>query len=183
MESLGDIASELAKLHELTGADYSRQVERIARMNVFHPLTDDPNILTVGGEGGEDYERLLAAARKAVEHGYTVYMLPNPKGLRTPDFIFERKGMYKIVELKTILGKASAGTSLMSSIGQTNRVLLNMATKYSARLLASDIKAYFKANSLAEEVLIFKGKKIIIIRRRLTEHPLFNKIFRQQYEK
>ena len=27
-----DIASELAKLHELTGAEFSRQVERIANM-------------------------------------------------------------------------------------------------------------------------------------------------------
>ena len=66
---MSDIATELARLHELTGADYSRQVEHIARMNVFHPLPDAPNILTVGGEGGDDYDRLIAAARKAVEHG------------------------------------------------------------------------------------------------------------------
>ena len=183
MESLGDIASELAKLHELTGADYSRQVERIARMNVFHPLTGDPDILTVGSEGGDDYERLIAAARKAVEHGYTVYILPNPKGMRTADFIFERKGAYKIIELKTILGQSSAGASLMSSIGQTNRVLLNIATNYNARRLASDIKAYFEANRLAQEVIIFKGKKIISIKRLFCKHPSYFKKFCQKYAK
>ena len=33
---INDIAVELAKLHELTGADFSRQVELIAKMRVFH---------------------------------------------------------------------------------------------------------------------------------------------------
>ena len=32
-----DIASELAKLHELTGAEFSRQAERIAKRKEFHP--------------------------------------------------------------------------------------------------------------------------------------------------
>ena len=41
----------------------------------------------------EDGSVLMAAARKAVEHGYRVYILPNPKGIRTADFIFERKGV------------------------------------------------------------------------------------------
>ena len=49
-------------------------------------------------EQSEDFENLINAARKAVEHGYLVYILPNPKGIRTADFIFERKGVYKIKE-------------------------------------------------------------------------------------
>ena len=48
---------------------------------------------------------------------------------------------------------------LLDSIGQTNRVLLNMTTDYNARLLSSEIKAYFEANEQAVEVLIFRGKK------------------------
>ena len=32
---INDIASELAKLHELTGAEFSRQVERIANMHII----------------------------------------------------------------------------------------------------------------------------------------------------
>ena len=132
---------------------------------------------------GEDYDRLIAAARKAVEHGYTVYMLPNPKGMRSADFIFERKGTYKIIELKTILGRSSARTSLISSIGQTNRVLLNMATNYSARRLASDVKAYFEANRMAKEVIIFKGKKIISVKRLFCEQSAYFKKFCQKYEK
>ena len=79
-----DIASELAKLHELTGADFSRQVERIALMKVFHPLDNEKGIYTPGDLQNDDYQNQLVAARKAVEFGYKVYILPTPKGSRTP---------------------------------------------------------------------------------------------------
>ena len=45
------------------------------------------------------------AARKAVEHGYRVFMLPNPPGVKTPDYILERRGVYKLFDLKNISGK------------------------------------------------------------------------------
>ena len=60
-------------------------------------------------------------------------------------------------DLKTVYGKGSVETQLTDSFGQTNRVLLNMATDYNARLLASDIKAFFESNHDAVEVLIFKS--------------------------
>ena len=72
-----DITSELAKLHELTGVEFSRQVERIAKRKEFHPLETDKDIFTTGGEQSDDYENLLQTARKAVEFGYRVYLLPN----------------------------------------------------------------------------------------------------------
>ena len=86
-----DIASELALLHTLKGSAYVNQLKTIAGRKEFHPLEEDPSILTVGGEKSEDYPFLLNAARKAVEHGYQVYILPNPRGIRTADFIFVRK--------------------------------------------------------------------------------------------
>ena len=86
---MNDIAAELAKLHLLKGADYSRQVERVARMSDFHPVEGETDIYSVGGESNDDYCNLLNAARKAVTHGYKVYILPNPSAIRTPDFIFE----------------------------------------------------------------------------------------------
>ena len=70
------ITAELAILHQLSGSDYSRQVERIACRKEFHPLDTDENILSVGGEQSDDYQNLLIAARKAVEFGYKVFILP-----------------------------------------------------------------------------------------------------------
>ena len=41
-------------------------------------------------------------------------MLPNPKHPRTADFIFERKGVYKMFDLKTISGRKSADNQTVS---------------------------------------------------------------------
>ena len=119
----------------------------------------------------------------AVEHGYRVYILPNPRSCRTADFIFEKKGILGLYDLKTVYGKGSVGTQLLDSIGQTNRVLLNMTTDYNTRLLASDIKMYFETNPDAVEVLIFKGHKFFSVERTLTLSAQYHKIFRRRYEK
>ena len=177
------ITEELAKLRLLRGAAFVKQLKVIAARNEFHPLLTDPDILSVGGDSDADYQRLLNAARKAVSFGYRVYMLPNPHDFRTADFIFERKGNFTMYDLKTVYGKGSVETQLTDSFGQTNRVLLNMATDYNARLLASDIKAYFESNHDAVEVLIFKGSKAITVKRGLAANPEFNRIFRKLYEK
>lgn len=178
-----DIAFELAKLHILRGSDFIRQLKMLASLPLFYPVEETPNVVTAGGERSEDYEALLNAAKKAVEHGYKVYILPNPRGIRTADFIFERKGIFKMYDLKTIQGQGSVFNRLIESIGQVNHVLLNIATDYDARLLASDIKAYFETNTDAVEVLIFKGKKQIIVDRTFTLSPQYHRLFRKRYEK
>ena len=134
-------------------------------------------------EQSDDFDNLINAARKAVEHGYRVYILPNPRSSRTADFIFEKKGILGLYDLKTVYGKGSVGTQLLDSIGQTNRVLLNMQTDYNARLLAADIKTYFETNQNALEVLIFKGKRVLPVNRIQVQSPDFNRVFRKRYEK
>lgn len=146
-------------------------------------MEGETEIFSTGGEKGEDYDNLLNAARKAVEHDYRIFILPNPKGFRTADFIFVQKGNYKSYDLKTIIGKASVGNRLLESIGQSNRVLLNMLVDYNARLLASDIRTYFETNPEAVEVLIFKGKKSISVNRYQSQSSMFYRLFRKKYEK
>ena len=176
-------ADELQELHYVKGARFINQLKLIVYYGEFHPVEGETSIFSAVGEQSADYDNLLNAARKAVEHGYQVYILPNPNGIRTPDFIFEKRGNYKTYDLKTIMGKSSAGNRLLESIGQSNRVLLNITADYNARLLASDIKDYFEANADALEVLIFKGKKILPINRAEIHSPHFNRIFRKRYEK
>ena len=178
---MNGLAEEIYKLYELSGANFIAQLKTVTSRAEFHPLEDEPNILTVGGEASEDYSNLIAAAMKAVTHGYRVYILPNPKRYRTADFIFVRKGVYKLFELKTITGKASAGTRLLESIGQTNDVLLFIRGTYDPRLLAKDIHFYFEANKDAREVLIMKGNKPLSISRRFVESKSFIKMFMKRY--
>ena len=112
-------ADELQELHFLKGAQFIRQLKLIINSGEFYPINGETNIYSAIGEKCDEFDNLLNAARKAVEHGYRVYILPNPKGIRTADFIFERKGIFKQFDLKTITGKNSVGNRLKESIGQT----------------------------------------------------------------
>ena len=178
-----DLDVLLADLHHAKGAFFVELLKEIISYGEFRPVENENNIFFTGGERDKDYPNLLNAARKAVAQGYRVFILPNPKGIRTADFIFERKGVIGLYDLKTIQGKASVSNRLNESIGQTNRVLLNMTTDYNARLLASDIKSFFEKSRDAIEVFVFKGNKTISIKRGLVQNSAFNRLFRKLYEK
>jgi hypothetical protein len=177
------MADELQELHYLKGAQFINQLKLIIYYGEFHPVECETNIFSAISEQSDDFDNLINAARKAVEHGYRVYILPNPRSCRTADFIFEKKGILGLYDLKTVYGKGSVETQLLDSIGQTNRVILNMLSDYNARLLASDIKAYFETNQDALEVLIFKGKKVLSVNRIQVQSSDFNRVFRKRYEK
>ena len=177
------MADELQELHYLKGAKFINQLKLIIYYGEFHPVENETNIFSAIIEQSDDFDNLINAARKAVDHGYRVFILPNPRSCRTADFIFEKKGILGLYDLKTVHGKGSVGTRLFDSIGQTNRVLLNIRTDYNARLLASDIKTYFETNQDALEVLVFKGKKVLPVNRIQVQSPDFNRVFRKRYEK
>lgn len=178
---MNDIAAELAKLHELTGAAFSRQVEFIAKMHVFHIVEGETDIFAAISDNNRDYSNQIRAARKLLLYGYRVFLLPNPKNGRTPDLIVERKGTYRIYDLKTITGVSSAGNRLHESIGQCNQVIMNMATNYDARQLGKDIRQFFTHNPNAIEVMIFKGIRQIIVKRGYALSPNFVKVFMMRY--
>ena len=178
-----DLNTLLEDLHVAFGSDFVYTLKQITSHNEFKQLEGETEIYAVGGENSEDFANLINAARKAVEHGYRVYILPNPKNIRTADFIFERKGVYKMFDLKTIMGKSSAENRLLESIGQTNHVLLNMATDYEPRLLAKDVKTYFEVNKNAREVLIIKGNKFLSVSRQFVEGKDYFKMFIKRFLK
>ena len=178
-----DLNSLLEDLHIAFGSGFVWTLKQIAMHGEFKPIPSETDIFSVGGETGDDYDNLLNAARKAVEHGYRVFILPNPQGIRTADFIFERKGVYKLFDLKTVIGKNSIDNRLMESMGQSNRVLLNLAVDYSPSSLARSIKRYFEYNKDALEVIIFKGKKTISITRDLTLSSDFYRVFMRRFVK
>lgn len=178
-----ELSALLEDLLSVKGSSFVSLLKEITSHNEFKPLDGENGIFITGGENSEDFANLLNAARKAVEHGYRVYILPNPKNIRTADFIFERKGVYKMFDLKTITGKSSVSNRLLESIGQTNRVLLNISLNYNPIALARNIKNYFEKNPNAIEVLIFKGHKMLSIIKEDTRNKNFHKIFIAKYIK
>lgn len=177
-----DIRQELLDLQVLQGIDFVRQLKLIVSRKEFRPLDTDSEIYLIGGKDDADFPRLLDAARKAVALGYRVYILPNPHGIRTADFIFERKGLYRMYDLKTVYGKSSVDTQLLDSIGQANRILLNMTSDYNPRILAKDIRRYFERNINAVEVLIMKGVRTISIIREDTLGQSYIRHFMMKYK-
>jgi hypothetical protein len=177
-----DIALELARLHDLRGIEFTRRLQAITMRREFHLVGGEMSIYSALSESDEDFPALLNAAQRAVSHGYRVFILPNPRGIRTADFILEKKNVYKMYDLKTIHGRSSVGNRLADSKGQTNRVLLYMATDYATRLLTSDIRRYFEDNPDAIEVMVFKGKRRIVINRRTALNPMFFSWMRKMYE-
>ena len=174
-------ADELQDLHYLKGAQFINQLKLIVNCGEFRPIAGETNIFSAIGEESSDYENLINAARKAVDHGYRVYILPNPKGIRTADFIFERKGVLKQFDLKTIIGKNSVGNRLTESLGQTERVLLNMRTDYNIRHLTQEIKRYFEKSADVQEVLIYSGGKEISIKRNIASSKGFLKMMMNSF--
>ena len=92
-----------------------------------------------------------------------------------------RKGLYSIYDLKTVSGKNSVDTQLLDSIGQANRILLNMTSDYNPRVLAKDIKRYFERNTDAVEVLIMKGTRTISVIREDTLGKFYIRNFMMKY--
>jgi hypothetical protein len=176
-------AVELQDLHYLKGASFINQLKLIINSGEFFPVEGESGIFSAISDQSDDYDNLIKAARKAVEHGYRVYLLPNPKGIRTADFIFVRKGVLKLFDLKTIAGRNSVDNRLSESVGQTNRVLLHMTADYNPGTLARSIKRYFELNPYAREVLVYKGKKQISVTRKSLEDTNFFRTFIRRYAK
>lgn len=175
-----DVKSIMERLEILSGKDYIRQLRKITELKIYNEVEN--GILSAINDESPDYNNLLAGARKAVRQGYQVFILPNPKGIRSADYIFVRKGVYKMYDLKTIAGKGSIGTRLEESIGQTNRVFFNMTTKYPTNRMATDIKHYFEANGEALEVLVAVGKKMVSVDRDFISSRNYYKQFRKMVE-
>ena len=153
----------ISRLRDQKGKAFWQLLAEITRRREFHLVEE--RIFSAAGQADQDLGRRLEAARKAVTCGYTVYLLPNPQSIKSADFIFERKGVYRLYELKTITGKNSVGNRLKESSGQSNRVILHITSKYNPRKLAEEIKKYYNSDPLAEEVLIFYKRKRSYIRR------------------
>ena len=161
--NFSNVTDDMKELHDLKGKEYYQMLQKITQHKIYKEI--EKGIYSAINESDKDFDNLLSAARKAVDHGYKVYLLPNPSSTRSGDFILKRKNNYKLFDLKTVSGKASIDTQLLGSIGQTQRVFLNMTTKYSTRRMAGDIKKYFDQNEEALEVVIAIGKKMVSIER------------------
>lgn len=161
------ITERLKRLQEATGKEYVDLLRDIIARKEFKPIRKNSNIFSAISTKADDYPNLFNAARKLLGFEDKVYILPNPGDTRKPDLICVRKGSIRAYDVKTISGRNSVGNRLEESIGQTNRVVLNMTVEYNPRGLYREIKKYFNAHSEAIEVIILVGKRQLAIKREM----------------
>jgi hypothetical protein len=175
-----DLSEQLKQALNASGKARISSLRDVVALRRFDRVENHVGVISAISNADPDYERLLACADKAVNHGYNVAMLPKLTGIRTPDFILYNNKFIATYDVKTITGQNSVSNRLQESIGQTNRVILNMATTYNPRNLAKDIRCYFESNKDAVEVMIFKGNKLLSIKRQLITKD-FEHNFRKEY--
>lgn len=175
-----ELGDKVKAIIETKGRELTRLLREIVAARRFEDVEGHPDVRSAISENDKDYAPLVACADKAVAHGYRVAILPNPSGGRTPDCILYNDKFIAAYDVKTVSGQNSVGNRLQESIGQTNRVILNMATTYNARSLARDLRSYFESNKEAAEVVIFKGGSMIRVTRGQID-PTFEKIFMKRY--
>jgi hypothetical protein len=181
IEQTFDIGESLVKLYNLDNKHLVEEVKKVTSSKIFKPIKN--NIFSAIGESDKDYKRLLDVCQKAVGKGYRSYILPNPGRGRTPDIILERKGIYKVYDVKTIVGKNSVSNRLNESIGQTHRVILHITVDYSARKLANEIKNFMERNTETIEVVVYNGNKETIINRLKVLDKKFVSRFMADYKR
>lgn len=175
-----DVKKKLKETINAKGAAHISGLREIVRSSIFKPVEGHAGVISAIGPSDPDYTNLLACADKVVSHGYNVAILFNPSEYRSPDFIAFNKKFIALYDVKTISGQNSAGNRLMESIGQTERVMLNLTTSYNPRLLATDIKKYFEVNKKAKEVIVYKGGSAIRVTRDQIDRR-FESTFRKRY--
>lgn len=153
----------MATLPQLTGLAFGRQLSIIVHRKEFRQI--EGGIWFAGSKGSPDFEHLLAVARKGIGFGFTVYILPNPKGIKSADIVFENNGVYRMYEVKTIIGNNSIGNRLNDSPLQANRILLHLTLRHNPRKMAIELDRFFNRNKSIIEVLIFYKRKKLLIKR------------------
>jgi len=176
-KTVGDMIS---MLKESKGVDYTKLLREIIDSNEFKPVEGHPGIYAMPSN---ERKTLLVSAQRAVSFGNTVYILPNPKGITSMDFIFAKNSSIRGYENKNISGLNSVSNRLADSSRQSRRVLLVMNVDYNPRILIQDIKNHFETRKNMVEVLIYKGRKQITIERKYFNTKDYIKRFLREWAK
>ena len=107
----------------------------------------------------------LQIAQKFVDNGYDVFMLSNPKGTKSADFIIRKRNCLYYVEGKTSSGGSSLVHRFEKGAEQADRIVINLTGARRGKSFLSEIKSAFEANENLQVIYIFKASRLIFIKR------------------
>ncbi len=116
----------------------------------------------------------LQIAQKFVANGYDVFLLSNPKGTKSADFIIRKRNCLYYVEGKTSSGGSALSVRLNDGAKQADRIAINFIQIPSFHEIYTQIKKGFECNPNVKEYFIFKGSRLILISKKMVESKRFD---------
>ena len=123
----------------------------------------------------------LSLARKLMANGYDVYMLSNPNGIRSADFIATKKKMVYYIEGKTMNGQESLDELLSKASSQSEIVVIDIIGTDDIHYIAREIKNAFVHNLSLLEVILLNGSRLISVDRRRWGRKDFEKDLQNEW--
>ncbi len=119
----------------------------------------------------------LQMAQKFVTNGYDVFLLSNPKATKSADFIIQKRNCLYYVEGKTSTGGSALSSRLDSGAKQADRIVVNFMGNAGINRISYYIKTTFEHNENLRCIYMFKGTRLIFIKRNDALMKKFFKTF------
>lgn len=130
-----------------------------------------------------EYNKNLQMAQKMVNNGYDVYLLSNPHGNKSADFLLVKDNKVYYTEGKLSSGKNSLNHNLNKGATQSERILIDLTGTKDTNYIASQLEIAFNNNPNLKEVKILKGGREIKITSRDMERRNFKLFFKKEWER
>ena len=119
----------------------------------------------------------LQIAQKFVSNGYDVFLLSNPNATKSADFIIRKRNCLYYVEGKTSSGGSALSSRLDSGAKQADRIVVNFIGNVGINRVSYYIKTTFEHNENLRCIYMFKGTRLIFIKRNDALMKKFPKTF------
>lgn len=119
----------------------------------------------------------LQIAQKFMMNGYDVFLLSNPRGTKSADFIIRKQYCLYYVEGKTSSGGSALSSQLDSGAKQADRIVVNFIGNAGINRISYYIKTTFEHNENLRCIYIFKGTRLIFIKRNDALMKKFSRSF------
>ena len=146
---------------------------------IFSLYTDQYDEILKTGETPNN----LQIAQKFMMNGYDVFLLSNPKGTKSADFIIRKKNILFYVEGKTSTGGSSLVHRFDNGAEQADRIAINFIGYPKASEIIEIINSTFYNQANVNELFLFKGKRLITVSRDFCNSKHFENAFYKLWTK
>ncbi len=124
----------------------------------------------------------IQMAQKMAKNGYDCYLLSNPHGIKSADFIFAKDGKVFYAEGKLSTGKSSLDHNLAKGGRQSERILIDLTGTKDTNYISSQLEKAFEENENLKEVMILKRGRLMPIDFRMVQRSDFKRYFKKLWE-